>query len=205
MNAREAQRAEEYFRGLDERELAAVAGSCSLSAEDVQQEARLLCCLVAAGRSDHDPAVGSVRRYVMGRLWGLTLRWQAPVRLGGGTESDGEEPQSPGDAPWEWALLERSPYAPDPSSADPVRVLLAREEEQAYRATGERVLSALRRTARVTEGEGTFLELIVAGTPVEEIAELYGLTPRAVRYRCDRLIEKLRDASSVVRMELSTT
>jgi len=197
----EAKTANEFYQGLDQRELAAVAGSCSLSVEDVQQEARLLCLMIAAGRSDHDPAVGPVRQYVMGRLWGMTLRWQAPVLLGHGEGGDGEEPHSPGDAPWERALFERSPYTPDPGAADPLQVLLAREHEREYRAACGRALAKWVEMERLTAGERTFLDLIIAGAPVEEIAALYGLTPRAVRYRCDRLLEKLQDARGAARKD----
>ena len=191
---RAAQTAQEFYEGLDPRELAAVAGSCSLSLEDVRQEAWLACLLIAAGRSDHDPARGSVRQHVMGWLWRLTLRWQAPVRLGRGQDGNAEEPRAPGDAAWECALLARSPYMPDPEAADPLQVLLAREADQIYEVTCQETLDHRVATGALTHGERTFLELILAGAPAEELAELYGLTPRAVRYRCDRLRRKVEEA-----------
>lgn len=191
---RAAQAAQEFYEGLDPRELAAVAGSCSLSLEDVRQEAWLLCLMITQGCSTHDPSLGSIRQYIMGHLWALTLRWQAPVRLGRGQDGNAEEPHAPGDAAWERALLARSPYMPDPEAADPLQVLLAREADQIYEVTCREILDHRVATGALTRGERTFLELILAGAPAEELSELYGLTPRAVRYRCDRLRRKLGEA-----------
>ncbi len=191
------ERAQAHYAGLDPHELAAVAGSCALSLEDVQQEAWIWCWRIAAGRSDHDPAQGSVRQYVMGRLWGLARRWPVSVRLGG-EEEEGGESRPPGDAPWERALLEMSPFAPDPEASDPITVLMAREQAQSCAVAIQRKLTDWLEAKQITEGERTFLELVLAGAPVEEIAMLYGLTPRAVRYRCDRLIERLDHGSGSI-------
>ncbi|MHB8550714.1 MAG: hypothetical protein ACYDB8_07060 [Acidiferrobacterales bacterium] len=190
----EAQTAEELYRTLDPRELVAVVSSCSLGLEDVRQEAWLLCLAVASGQSAYRSTLGSVRQYVMGRLWGLTLRWQVPLRFGQGEDPEDGEVYAPGDAPWERALVERSPYAADPEAADPLHVLEVREEEEAYRAALALALARWVGTRRLTEGDRTFLELILGGAPIDQIAALYGLTPRAVRYRCERLEQKIREA-----------
>lgn len=188
MSARaESQPACACYRSLDPRELAAVAGSCSLSIEDVRQEAWLLCLRAVGGDSDYSARLGSVRQYIMGRLWGLALRWQVPVRLGYSEDPDREEPQVPGDAGWERTLIERSPYSADPEAADPVRLLVAREQDQEYRAAQSQLLDRRAASHGLTEGDRTFVELILGGTPIDQIAALYGLTPRAVRYRCARL------------------
>ena len=188
------QTAEELYRTLDPRELAAVVASCSLGMEDVRQEAWLLCLAVASGQSDYRSALGSVRQYVMGRLWGLTMRWQVPLLFGHGGDPEDEEFHAPGDAPWERALVERSPYAADPEAADPLQILVAREEENAYRAACALALARWVAARRLTEGDRTFLELILGGAPIDQIAGLYGLTPRAVRYRCERLEQKIWEA-----------
>ena len=73
---------ETLYADLDQNDLRNVAGCCSLSIEDVRQEARLLCWSIASGQCDFDPAPGTPRQYVMGRLWGITLRYQVSVRLG---------------------------------------------------------------------------------------------------------------------------
>ncbi|MHB8549451.1 MAG: hypothetical protein ACYDB8_00560 [Acidiferrobacterales bacterium] len=129
----------------------------------------------------------------MGRLWGLTLRWQAPILFGHSEDAEDDECHAPGDAPWEWALLERSPYASDPELANPLHALVVREEEQAYQATCGQALARWVAARQLTDGEQTFLQLIIGGTPMEQIAELYGLTVRAVRYRCKRLAVKFSE------------
>ena len=191
----------ELYAELSQHELRNVAARARLSVEDVRQEAWLLCLRVVRGDSDYRPALGSVRQYVMGRLWGLTLRWQAPVLFGHGADPDDAEVHVPGDAPWERALMERSPYAPDPGAADPLHVLMAREEDQAYRVACAQTLDDWVATGQLTPGEQTFVELILGGTPVMQIADLYGLTPRAVCYRCERLrnqMASIRDPNTAL-------
>lgn len=190
------QRAAALYETLDPQELGAVARCCSLEPDDVRQEAWAHCLAITTGRSDHDPTLGSVRQYVMGHLWGLTLRWQASLRLGCREDGDTDEIHAPGDLAWEHALLASSPYTLDPEATDPVQVLLAREAEQAYEAACRVALDQRVATGELTEGERTFLELIHAGAPPEELSELYGLTPRALRYRCDRLRRKLEGAKT---------
>lgn len=192
------QRAAALYETLDPRELAAVARCCSLEPDDVRQEAWAHCLAITTGRSDHDPTLGSVRQYVMGHLWALTRRWQASLRLGCREDRDTDEIHAPGDIAWEHALLAHSPYMPDPEAADPVRVLLARETEQMYEAACRNALDRRVATGKLTEGERTFLELIHAGAPPEELSELYGLTLRALRYRYDRLRQKLEEAETTV-------
>ncbi len=173
------------YDGLDQGELRAVAGTCSLTIEDVRQEARLLCWTIASGQSDYDPKQGSIRQYVMGRLWGMALRWQCPVALGD-NGADGAGRMAAGDGMRDHALLERSPYYQDPD--DPLEVLLALEEDEAGRvSSGERKQRLL---AMLDQGERTFLEMLMV-LPNEQIARMYDLTERAVRYRRSRLAEKL--------------
>lgn len=179
----------ELYQELDQSELVTVAGSCALYIADVRQEAWLLCLHVASGKSDYREALGSVRQYVMGRLWGLTLRWRLLVRLRIEDQPEDEEGAS-ADVAWEQMLSERSLYAPDPEAQDPLHRLLVREEEQEYQAVCAQTLSQWVAARRLTEGERTFVELVLGGTPLDEIAELYGLTPRAVRYRCERLAHR---------------
>ena len=173
------------YDALDQGELRAVAGICSLTIEDVRQEARLLCWTIASGQSDYDPDQGSIRQYVMGRLWGMALRWQCPVALGdNGTDGGGR--MEAGDGVRDHALLERSPYHRNPE--DPLEVLLAVEEDKACRTTSEERRQRL--LAMLDQGERTFLEMLMV-LPNEQIARMYDLTERAVRYRRSRLAEKL--------------
>ena len=44
----------------------------------------------------------------------------------------------------------------------------------------------------------TFLELILGGAPIDQIAAPYGLTPRAVRNRCERLEQKIRERDAQI-------
>ncbi|MHB1528596.1 MAG: hypothetical protein ACYCXT_04050 [Acidiferrobacteraceae bacterium] len=196
----EARTGAELYQQLDQSELLTVAGSCALYIADVRQEAWLLCLRVASGKSDYCAALGSVRQYVMGRLWGLTLRWRLLVRLRIEDQPE-EEEGAPAEVAWEQMLSERSLYAPDPEAEDPLHRMLVREEEQEYEAACAQTLSQWVAARRLTRGDRTFVELVLGGAPIDEIAELYGLTPRAVRYRCERLgnrFQEMRRADTVL-------
>lgn len=188
----EARTGAELYQELDQSELVTVAGSCALYIADVRQEAWLLCLRVASGKSDYCAARGSVRQYVMGRLWGLTLRWKNLVLLRIEEDPEDEEGAS-ADVAWEQMLSERSHYAPDPEARDPLNMMLVREQEQEYVAACAQTLSQWVAARRLTEGDRTFVELVLGGAPIDEIAELYGLTPRAVRYRCERLANRFQE------------
>lgn len=189
------------YQALDQSELVTVAGSCALSIADVRQEAWLLCLRVASGHSDYREALGSVRQYVMGRLWGLTLRWKTLTLLRIEDQMEDEE-GAPADVAWEQMLSERSLYAPDPEAQDPLHRLLVREEEQEYAAACAQTLSQSVAAGRLTRGDRTFVELVLGGAPIDEIAELYGLTPRAVRYRCERLAHRFADGPRYARVKV---
>jgi len=64
----------ELYASLSQLELRNVAARARLSVADVRQEALLWCWQVASGRSDYDVRQGTVRRYIMARLWGLAAR-----------------------------------------------------------------------------------------------------------------------------------
>ncbi|BAP88333.1 putative uncharacterized protein [Burkholderiales bacterium GJ-E10] len=70
-----ADRAEEVFASL-QAEAVRFAKDSTLSVEDVRQELYLMCLEHAAGADGFDPGQGDARRFIAGRLWGLTERWR---------------------------------------------------------------------------------------------------------------------------------
>ena len=61
---------------------------CVLSVEDIRQELYLMCIEVSSGESSYNPILGTVRSYIMGRLWGLVHRWREAQPLP--DEADGD-------------------------------------------------------------------------------------------------------------------
>lgn len=61
---------------------------CVLSVEDIRQELYLMCIEVSSGESSYNPILGTVRAYIMGRLWGLVHRWREAQSLP--DEADGD-------------------------------------------------------------------------------------------------------------------
>lgn len=163
---------------LNQNDLARVAACCSLSVEDVRQEARLICLEIAADESDYDPAQGTVPQYVLGKLWGMTLRWQNPV-LGSWEK---EEDVGADDGLLLQQLIETVPWY-DSQANDPLQQLADTEEEEAGQVRRKAILDALE------PGKRTFVGLLMQGLPLESVAEIYGMTPRAVRYRMSSLAE----------------
>ncbi len=161
---------------LNQNDLARVAACCSLSVEDVRQEARLICLEIAADESDYDPAQGTVPQYVLGKLWGMTLRWQNPV-LGSWEK---EEDVGADDGLLLQQFMETVPWY-DSQANDPLQQLADTEEEEAGQVRRKVILDALE------PGKRTFVGLIMQGLPLESVAEIYGMTPRAVRYRMSSL------------------
>ncbi|MGO9443924.1 MAG: hypothetical protein ACLPXB_04010 [Thiobacillaceae bacterium] len=174
---------EALYADLDQSELKSVAQCCSLSIDDVRQEARLLCWSIASGQCDFDPVRGTPRRYVMGRLWGMTQRYQVSLRL----DSLGHDDASPSlDTPWVRDRLLASPHAQEP--VDPLNALLEREETtEQVRLKSSRKQEVL---AQLTTRDRTLAELLLS-VPIEQVADLYGLSVRAVRYRHEGLFRQL--------------
>ena len=166
----------ELYLQINQDDLTRVAACCSLSVEDVRQEARLICLEMAAGESDYDTAQGTVPQYVLGKLWGMTLRWQNPV-LG---IWEKEEDVGADEGLLLQQLMETVPWY-DSQANDPLQQLTDFEEEEAGQAQRKAILDALE------PGKRTFVGLIMQGLPLESVAEIYGMTPRAVRYRMSSL------------------
>ncbi|MGA7180996.1 MAG: hypothetical protein WBX11_15630 [Thiobacillaceae bacterium] len=176
------------YADLDQNELRNVAGCCSLSIEDVRQEARLLCWSIVSDQCDFDPARGTPRQYVMGRLWRMTLRYQVSVRLGcsgcdGKRDSEGAEDM---EARWVREMLLTSPHTQEP--VDPLNALLAREAVMEQACLGSSKKQQV--FARLNMRDRTFAELLLT-VPIDQVASLYGLTVRAVRYRQEEILRQL--------------
>ena len=173
---------EALYASLDQSELRSVAACCSLSIEDVRQEAQLLCWCIASDQCDFDPALGTPRQYIMGRLWGLTLRYQVSLSL---THDHGEASQEI-ESPWARELLLTSPHVQEP--LDPLTELVTREDEQEKETQIK--IRKQKLMSRLNARDQTFAEMLLA-TPIDQVAALYGLTVRAARYRQVELLKQL--------------
>ncbi|MGA7181395.1 MAG: hypothetical protein WBX11_17670 [Thiobacillaceae bacterium] len=184
---------ESLYASLDQAELRNVANCSSLLIEDVRQEARLLCWCIASGQCDFDPAKGSPRQYVMGHLWGMTMRYPVSMRLGGSGPADARsEGAEEFETPWVREMLLASPHAQEP--VDPLNALLEREEtNEQVRLGSSRKQEVL---AQLPMRDRTFAELLLA-VPIDKVADLYGLSVRAVRYRQEELFKQLGELGSI--------
>lgn len=165
----------QIYELLNQEDLRRVAACCSLMLDDVRQEALLICVEIASGEGDYDPGLGTLPQYVLGKLWGMTLRWQNPLPV---LESESDDVQ---DELLLQRLMADMPWY-DADAGDPLAQLAAREEEEAYQAHCDICMQQL------DAGRRTFVELFRQGLPIEIVAEIYGMTPRAVRYRMAELV-----------------
>lgn len=112
-----------------------------------------------------DSALGSYRQWCLGRLWGWAKR------------------QGPCGMPLDTTLVEvLGSDAGDPLNAT-VRAVECRITDAAVRHRIEALPPELRIVAT----------LIARGHPLERVATLMGLTPRAVHYRIDRSVQLLKE------------
>jgi hypothetical protein len=161
------------YASLSQLELRNVAARARLSVADVRQEALLWCWQVASGHSDYDGRQGTVRRYVMAKLWGLAAR-------------ESELPM----APWMEASIETD---------DALHRIRAAEARQATssilddlidreaRAEAERCLEKAEcNDRRRYVGLSTAGVLMEQGISSVRIAVLIGVSPQAVRQRVAR-------------------
>lgn len=179
------------YMQLDAGELISVARNSILGLEDVQQEARLICWTVAIGESDFDPTRGSVRQFVMGRLWGLKKRYALGVSL------DSEEENDAGTVALRWLQVAgpdaRVVQGETLDRIDPLEHLIAVEEELA--AEGRRESRVNRLVSALPPAERTWARLVLSGAPSERIADLIGMTRRGGRYRFARVLAKAEELS----------
>jgi len=161
----------ELYAALSQPELRSVAARARLTVADVRQEALLCCWQVASGRSDYEARRGTVRQYVMAKLWGLAAReTELPtVRSAEVYEDDG-------------AIAHRlvsARYA----SESVLEEIIGREERQ----EADRHLAAAQRDARRRyAGVSSIGVLMDDGISSVRIAALIGVTPQAVRQRVAR-------------------
>lgn len=160
---------EELYAALSQPELRNVAARARLSVADVRQEALLWCWQVASGRSDYDARQGTVRRYVMAKLWGLAAR-ESELPLASWCNEDGD------------ALYRiRATEAPQVSMSVLEELIDREEREEADRRVGAQC-----DPQRRYEGLSTATVLMNHGISSVRIALLIGLTPQAVRQRVAR-------------------
>lgn len=162
----------EIYAALSEHELRNVAARARLTLEDIRQEAMLCCWQIASDRSDYDSNRGSVRQYIMAKLWGLAAReTELPTVQGGGMDDNGE-----GAFIARWTDAEHV----SPSVLD---ILIGEEERQ---EVGRWLLAAQRTARRRYVGVSSTAVLMEHGISSGQIASLTGVTPQAVRQRVAR-------------------
>ena len=158
----------ELYAALSQHELQNVAARARLSIEDVRQEALLRSWQIASGQSDYQPHRGSVRQYIMAKLWGLAARETELLTVTlDRTDDDGE-----GGPRARWANAQGA----SPSVLD---ALIARDEQDDV----DRRLEAAR---RAYAGVSSTVVLMDQGISSGRIATLTGVTPQAVRQRVAR-------------------
>ncbi|MEJ2673873.1 MAG: hypothetical protein P8011_01560 [Acidihalobacter sp.] len=182
--------AAQLYAQLDESELASVARKSILALDDIKQEARLICWSIGLGQSDFDPSQGSVRQYVMGRLWGLSKRYAPGISL---DDNDGGDT---GLVTLYW--LEAGGHAATQDRAGhlacPLEQLLGEEEElEAEALRCERVTRLL---SSLPPAERTWARLVLSGAPSSRISEMLGFTQRGGRYRLQRLMQRIEEVQS---------
>ena len=161
------------YSTLSQQELRNVAARARLSIEDVRQEALLRCWQIASGQSDYQPCLGTVRQYVMAKLWGLAVRETElrTVTLDCTGDDDGEfGPRA----------RRTSAQGASPSVLD---ALIARDEQD---DVDRRLEAAQRGAQRRYAGVSSTVVLMDQGISSGRIASLTGVTPQAVRQRVAR-------------------
>lgn len=163
----------ELYASLSQLELRNVAARARLSVADVRQEALLWCWQVASGRSDYDVRQGTVRRYIMARLWGLAAR-ETELPLAHWMEASNEA-----DDALHWIRAAEARQATSSILDD----LIEREE----RVEAERGMEKAERDDwRRYVGLSTAGVLMDQGISSVRIAVLIGVSPQAVRQRVAR-------------------
>ncbi|HVB78322.1 MAG TPA: hypothetical protein VNE82_00050 [Candidatus Binataceae bacterium] len=162
----------ELYAALSQHELRNVAARARLSVEDVRQEAWLCCWQIASGRSDYDARRGTVRQYLMAKLWGFAAR---EIELPTVSWRDTDEDEGDG-AP-------RARIAAAHSSPSVLDAIIGRED----RREEDQCLAAPRCDARRRYvGVSSIAVLMDQGISSGRIASLTGVTPQAVRQRVAR-------------------
>jgi len=162
----------EIYAELSQHELRNVAARARLSVEDVRQEAWLCCWQIASGRSDYDSRRGSVRQYLMAKLWGFAAREieLSTVPWSGADEDDGDSP----------SRARRADAQASPSVLD---AIIGREER---REENRRLASPPCDAQCRYVGVSSIAVLMDQGISSGRIASLTGVTPQAVRQRVAR-------------------
>ncbi|MDA8095283.1 MAG: hypothetical protein M0T84_15520 [Betaproteobacteria bacterium] len=117
------------YGSLDQEGLLKVARAGKTDLEDVCQQALMICVEIAAGVSTVDPLVGSLDQFVFGRLWGFASR---EARFRSDNRGDDDEPDT-------------GRYVARDEGADPLKILISREEDREEEQRRAAVVAAIRR------------------------------------------------------------
>ncbi len=128
------------FQSLDEAGLQRVANHAMTDIEDVHQQALMICAEIAAGQSTFDPRLGTLEQFVFGKLWGFADR-ESQFR----SDNSGED-EGPDDNLRSMVCDENA----NPENANPLSILLAREEEQKNEQARRAVIASARRADPLT-------------------------------------------------------
>lgn len=163
----------ELYAALSQPELRSVAARARLTVADVRQEALLWCWQVASDRSDYDARRGTVRQYVMAKLWGLAVR-ETELPTVSSAEADEDDRD----------IAHRlRAGAARYASVSVLEEIIGREA----REEADRHLAAAQRDPRSRyaglSGIGILMD---EGISSVRIAALIGVTPQAVRQRVAR-------------------
>lgn len=143
------------FQSLDEEGLQRVARSARTDIEDVHQQALMFCAEIAAGQSTFDPLLGTLEQFVFGKLWGFAER-ESQFR-----SDNGDYTESPDGSHLSAARDE---------DANPLSILLAREEAREDEQVRSAAVAAARRADPLTA-----LELcLAAGAAGGQTAQAMG-------------------------------
>jgi len=143
------------FQLLDAEGLQRVARSARTDIEDVHQQALMICAEIAAGQSTFDPRLGTIEQFVFGKLWGFAER-ESQFRSDNCAED--EEPEG------------SHLSAARDEDANPLSILLAREEAREAEQTRCAAVAAARRSDPLTA-----LELcLAAGAAGGQTAQAMG-------------------------------
>ncbi|MBU6468119.1 MAG: hypothetical protein KGQ44_03100 [Betaproteobacteria bacterium] len=172
---------QELFNSLNKADFKRVEHQSTLTLSDIEQEARLLCWQICSGKSNYDSQQGSVQSYIMGKLWGLSYRY-AKIFIPGQDDADNSD-DSLQSSKIDRLFLKNNEWVEDPLT-QLVHHEETRDTEQHQSQMKELIQSTL------NEQDKNFLSLSLA-LDINELANLFTLTPRAIRYKQHNLIKKI--------------
>ncbi|KXW56451.1 hypothetical protein LHV13_03290 [Ferrovum sp. PN-J185] len=178
----------DLFNSLNKADFKRIERYSSLSLNDIEQEARLICWQIVKGDTLFDPSQGSVQAFIMGKLWGLSYR--NPIsHCSLSTDSEVEEINKEN-------IIDYLQHHQQESVNDPLSQLIEVEDnrqlelyQQHIRLTTQNLLN---------DKDKNFFSLSLS-LSIAELSTLFSITPRAVRYRQETLIKKINHLNNKIK------